>query len=48
LLRLKDERTENKISALEKLLDLFPDKLSDNFVVVTEKSVRIVERREAE
>ena len=42
LLRLEDERPKNKIAVLEKLLDLYSDKLKDNFVVVTEKNVRII------
>lgn len=45
LLRLKDERSKNKIAALERVLGLYSDKLHDNFTVVTEKTVRVVEQR---
>ena len=39
-LRLQDERAASKISALEKLLDGYDDKLADAFVVVSETQVR--------
>ncbi len=41
-LRLEDERTVNKIKFLSLLLNKFSEQLTDNFVVVTEKNVRIV------
>ena len=41
-LRLEDERAANKIKLLALLLKNFSDHLTDNFVVVTEKNVRIV------
>lgn len=41
LLRLDDERNENKIRVLRKLLSTHTDDLSGNFVVVTDTSVRI-------
>jgi predicted nuclease of predicted toxin-antitoxin system len=41
LLRLEDERAKSKIEAMRRLLDNYADKLSNRFVVVTEKSVRI-------
>ena len=41
LLRLDDERNANKIKVLKELLDSYADELSGNFVVVTEKNVRI-------
>ena len=41
LLRLKDERSTCKIEALRRLLESHPARLEGNFVVVTEKAVRI-------
>ena len=41
LLRLDDERNANKIRVLRKLLKQHAEDLSDTFVVVTEKTVRI-------
>jgi predicted nuclease of predicted toxin-antitoxin system len=40
LLRLKDERADAKIAAIERLLDAYVDRLPDAFVVVTETQVR--------
>jgi predicted nuclease of predicted toxin-antitoxin system len=45
LLRLEDERSTNKIAVLHRVLESYSDKLSDNFIIVTEKTVRIVEER---
>ena len=45
LLRLKDERNKNKIAVLRRVLELYPDKLANNFITVTEKTVRIVRER---
>ena len=42
LLRLEDERFENKITVLRKLLKLYSDDLPNNFVVVTERTVRVI------
>ncbi|MBA7702638.1 hypothetical protein ES703_111407 [subsurface metagenome] len=42
LLRLEDERTENKIRVLQKLLKSQSKKLEGNFTIVTEKIVRII------
>jgi predicted nuclease of predicted toxin-antitoxin system len=39
-LRLDDERTENKIAVLERLLTRHADRLADAFVVATETTVR--------
>ena len=39
-LRLEDERAGNKIETLRQLLEAYADRLSDNFVVVTESRVR--------
>lgn len=44
LLRLDDERAKNKISVLEQLLESYANQLPDQFVVVTEKSVRFAKR----
>ena len=41
LLRLDDERTQSKISALQRVLATYADQLEENFVVVTENKVRI-------
>ena len=44
LLRLEDERTENKIRALERLLGDFSTQIGENFVVVGKKGIRISKR----
>jgi predicted nuclease of predicted toxin-antitoxin system len=41
LLRLKDERSPNKIAAMERLLTSFAARLSGQFVVVTDTRVRL-------
>jgi predicted nuclease of predicted toxin-antitoxin system len=41
LLRLDDERAGNKIKVLKQLLEHYADQLENNFVVVTESTVRI-------
>ena len=41
LLRLVDDRVQGKIAALERILAQYPDRLVDNFVVVTEKTIRL-------
>ncbi|MHC1595052.1 MAG: DUF5615 family PIN-like protein [Methanotrichaceae archaeon] len=43
LLRLEDERPENKIAVLQRVLESYSDKLANNFIIVTEKTIRIVE-----
>jgi len=40
VLRLQDERVANKIDCLERLLQEYPDRLHDHFVVVNEKQIR--------
>jgi predicted nuclease of predicted toxin-antitoxin system len=40
LLRLKDERSKNKIAAMERLLENFATRLSGQFIVVTDTQVR--------
>jgi len=44
LLRLEDERSSPKIQILSRLLQAYPDRLPDSFVVVTEKQVRFARR----
>jgi predicted nuclease of predicted toxin-antitoxin system len=46
LLRLEDERRENKIIVLERFLNSYSDQISNNFIVVTENSVRIARNSE--
>lgn len=45
LLRLDDERASAKITALERLLELYATELADTFTVVTPKSVRFASQR---
>jgi predicted nuclease of predicted toxin-antitoxin system len=40
LLRLEDDRPASKIRVLSSLLEVYPDKIPDSFLVVTEKQVR--------
>jgi len=40
LLRLDDERVENKTAVIQRLLENYSDRLADTFVVVTESRVR--------
>lgn len=40
LLRLEDERAENKIAVMQRLLDNHASRLADQFEVVTESAVR--------
>ena len=42
LLRLKDERTANKIRVLKQLLDRYAGDLKGNLVIATETTVRII------
>lgn len=42
LLRLDNERSENKIEVLGKLFEFHIDELMENFVVVTEKALRVI------
>ena len=46
LLRLKDERPKNKIAVLKRVLELYSHEILNNFTVVTEKTVRIIEQRD--
>lgn len=43
LLRLENESAQNKIKVLEQLLSSYENKLENNFIIVTEKTLRIVE-----
>ena len=43
LLRLEDERSVNKIAVLKRLMKHYKDRLVNNFVVVTETTIRIIE-----
>lgn len=43
LLRLQDERASNKINVLKQLLNNYPDRLNNQFVVVTETKVRFAQ-----
>ena len=44
LLCLEDERSPAKIQVLSRLLKTYPDRLSNTFVVITEKQVRFARR----
>ena len=44
LLRLEDERADNKITTIRRLIEFYSDKLIDNFVVVTENQVRFANK----
>ncbi|WP_263970719.1 DUF5615 family PIN-like protein [Leptolyngbya sp. KIOST-1] len=39
-LRLENERSANKVAVLQRFLENYSDRASDNFVVVTERQVR--------
>lgn len=47
LLRLKDERSFNKINTIRQLLENHANKLSDYLVVVTEKKVRFIKSQDS-
>lgn len=44
LLRLEDENTKNKIHALDLLLKNYQDQIKNNFIVVSDKNVRIIKQ----
>jgi len=44
LLRLNDERSENKIAVIEKLLAYHSEDLTENFIVLAENSIRIIRK----
>jgi len=45
LLRLDNERSQNKIAVLRRLLDEYDDRLSGCFVVVTAEQVRFADKK---
>jgi len=45
LLRLEDERAENKIAVLKRLLEKYEKSLSGYFIVVTETTIRIARKK---
>ncbi|MCS7187308.1 MAG: DUF5615 family PIN-like protein [Armatimonadetes bacterium] len=42
ILRLKDERSENKIRVVKHLLENYASELEGNLIIATDKSVRII------
>ena len=44
-MRLEDERANNKIEVLRRLLESYADRVADQFVVVTETQVRFAKPR---
>jgi predicted nuclease of predicted toxin-antitoxin system len=44
LLRLSDRRSSVKIEILKRVLKYHSSKLNDNFIVITEKKIRITEK----
>ncbi len=44
LLRLEDEQSESKIRVLSSLLERYPDKIANSFIVATEKQVRFAKK----
>ena len=44
LLRLVDERSQRKITAMQHILSNYHDRLENSFVVVTETKVRIISK----
>ena len=44
LLRLEDDRAAKKIETIARLLQGYPDRLTDSFLVATEKTVRFARR----
>ena len=47
LLRLADERPTTKIDVLQRLLSTYPDRIPDQFVVVTETKIRFARKDRA-
>ena len=45
LLRLENQRAENKIKKIDNLLEQYSDKIKNNFIVVTENSIRIAKSK---
>ncbi len=44
LLRLDDERANNKIAVIQRLLENYLDRLQDSFIVATEQRIRIARK----
>ncbi|MEZ4825738.1 MAG: DUF5615 family PIN-like protein [Bacteroidia bacterium] len=44
-LRLENERSVNKILALKNVLDQFSDQIENQFIVATETTIRITQKR---
>jgi len=44
LLRLESQKADIKTAVLEKLLKSYSDRLKGNFIVVTEKNLKIIEK----
>ncbi len=42
-LRIEDERSTTKIAAIDKLLQNYPERIADTFVVVTDSQVRFAD-----
>ncbi len=42
LLRIKGQNSSEKIILIEKLLDKYPDKIADHFVIVTKEKIRFI------
>lgn len=42
LLRIKGQNSSEKIILIEKLLDKYPDKIADHFVIVTKEKFRFI------
>jgi len=45
ILRLKDERVENKIRVMQRLLECYGSELEGNLIIATDTSVRIIHLR---
>lgn len=45
LLRLDDERSASKIRTLSDLLTLYPDRIQNSFIVVSERRVKFAKRK---
>lgn len=48
LLRLENQRAENKINKIDDLLKNYSDKIKDNFIAVTEDTIRIAGKNKKE
>ncbi len=48
LLRVKGQKTRNKINIINKLLENYQDKLLNHFVVITERKIRFIDMEDIE